>query len=58
VGGRDAGRFLLFAQQGDERGAGRVVAFADEWITFDSEWQNQVDVPPFWANLLAWLSGL
>lgn len=38
--------------------AGRVAVWGDEWITYDSEWQDldgqQVEL--FWLNLLKWLS--
>jgi hypothetical protein len=39
-------------------GAGRVFVWADEWITFDSEWTGHPDyqLERFWQNLLLWLS--
>jgi hypothetical protein len=41
-----------------EAGAGRVAVWGDEWITYDSEWQDVQDqqVELFWLNLLKWLS--
>jgi hypothetical protein len=37
---------------------GRVVVWGDEWITYDSEWQDVQDqqVELFWLNILKWLS--
>jgi hypothetical protein len=37
---------------------GRVVVWGDEWITYDSEWQDVEDqqVELFWLNILKWLS--
>lgn len=46
------------ALQVSEAGMGRVVVWGDEWITYDSEWQDlegqQVEL--FWLNILKWLS--
>lgn len=42
-------------------GKGRVFVFGDEWITFDSEWEQDDDAPieyqieRFWLNSLQWL---
>ena len=41
----------------EHHGAGRAFAWGDEWISFDSEWQGNPDVPRFWANILGWLAG-
>ena len=37
---------------------GRVVVWGDEWITYDSEWQDVEDqqIELFWLNILKWLS--
>jgi hypothetical protein len=37
---------------------GRVVVWGDEWITYDSEWEDVRDqqVELFWLNVLKWLS--
>lgn len=39
-------------------GEGKVVAWGDEWITKNSEWQNnkEYQVERFWQNLLSWLA--
>lgn len=46
------------ALQVNQVDAGRVAVWGDEWITYDSEWQDldgqQVEL--FWLNLLKWLS--
>jgi hypothetical protein len=37
---------------------GRIVVWGDEWITYDSEWQDVEDqqIELFWLNILKWLS--
>jgi hypothetical protein len=39
-------------------GEGHVVVWGDEWITYDSEWEDVEDqqVELFWLNILKWLS--
>lgn len=37
-------------------GDGRVFAWGDEWIQFDSEWSTMPEIQVFWANILTWLS--
>lgn len=41
-----------------ELGAGHVLVWGDEWISFDSEWVGHPDyqVERFWLNALKWLS--
>lgn len=41
-----------------QAGNGRVVVWGDEWITYDSEWEDVEDqqVELFWLNILKWLS--
>ena len=39
-----------------ERKAGKLFIFGDEWIEFDSEWQQIPQIKKFWANVLGWLS--
>lgn len=41
-----------------ETGSGRVVVWGDEWITYDSEWEDveEQQVELFWINILKWLS--
>jgi hypothetical protein len=41
-----------------EAASGRVAVWGDEWITYDSEWQDITDqqVELLWLNLLKWLS--
>ncbi len=38
--------------------SGHVLAWGDEWITYDSEWNQHPDyqVSQFWVNILNWLS--
>lgn len=49
------GQVALQVAQVDQ---GRVVVWGDEWITYDSEWQDVGDqqVELFWLNILKWLS--
>jgi hypothetical protein len=44
--------------KGREVGAGHLLVWGDEWITYDSEWKNHPDyqVPRFWVNMIRWLS--
>ena len=35
---------------------GKLYIFGDEWIEFDSEWQNIPEIKQLWVNILAWLS--
>jgi hypothetical protein len=46
------------ALQVKEVASGRVAVWGDEWITYDSEWQNIADqqVEQLWLNMLKWLS--
>ncbi len=55
VGRDDHGRAALVAHQVD---AGHVIVWGDEWITYDSEWQNDdgQQVELLWLNMLKWLS--
>jgi len=41
-----------------ERQDGKLFVFGDEWITFDSEWQQIPQIQQFWVNVLGWLSPL
>ena len=38
------------------RKGGKVFAFGDEWIQFDSEWQQMPEIKQLWVNILGWLS--
>jgi hypothetical protein len=51
----EAGHVVLKAQ---EVGAGHVLVWGDEWITFNSEWVGQSDyqVERFWVNMIKWSS--
>jgi len=46
------------ALQVGEFGAGRIVVWGDEWLTYDSEWVDITDqqVELFWLNIFKWLS--
>lgn len=35
---------------------GKLFLWGDEWIEFDSEWQNQPQIKQLWVNILAYLS--
>jgi len=39
-----------------ERGIGRVFAWGDEWVEFDSEWSTMPMIVGFWTNALGWLA--
>ena len=38
------------------RNAGKLFIFGDEWIEFDSEWQQIPEIQQLWVNILGWLS--
>ena len=38
-----------------ERVKGRVFVFGDEWVEFDSQWQNMPEIKQFWVQTLAYL---
>lgn len=52
------GRSDRVALQVVQASQGRVVVWGDEWITYDSEWEDVQDqqVELFWLNILKWLS--
>lgn len=39
-------------------GNGRVIVFGDEWVTYDSEWQDteEQQVELLWVNMIKWMS--
>jgi hypothetical protein len=51
-------RVALQATQPVDKQGVRVVTWGDEWITYDSLWQDTDDqqVEQLWQNMLAWLS--
>ncbi|MCB9703574.1 MAG: hypothetical protein H6711_16895 [Myxococcales bacterium] len=38
-----------------ERKAGRAFVFGDEWVEFDSQWQNIPQIKQFWVQTLKWI---
>jgi hypothetical protein len=38
------------------RNDGKLFIWGDEWIEFDSEWQNIPQIKQLWVNILAYLS--
>ncbi len=51
---------IMTLQQGpvgvvQERVKGRVFVFGDEWVEFDSQWQNMPEIKQFWVQTLAYL---
>jgi hypothetical protein len=37
------------------RGSGKVFAFGDEWVTYDSEWSAIPEIQQLWVNVFQWL---
>ena len=37
---------------------GHVIVFGDEWVTYDSEWEDTEDqqVELLWLNMIKWMS--
>lgn len=52
---REGGYDLLKVE---EAGSGHLIAFGDEWITYDSEWSNhpEYQVERLWVNMIKWLT--
>jgi hypothetical protein len=51
---REGGHVVAIAKS---HGSGKVFAWGDEWITYDSEWaQTNYQVEQFWLNLIHWLT--
>lgn len=38
------------------RELGRIYLWGDEWVQFDSEWQQMPEIKIFWQNALSWLT--
>ncbi|MEZ4383477.1 MAG: hypothetical protein R3A79_19260 [Nannocystaceae bacterium] len=38
-----------------ERMDGRAFVFGDEWVEFDSQWQNLPEIKQFWVQTLQWV---
>ncbi|MEZ4450232.1 MAG: DUF4350 domain-containing protein [Nannocystaceae bacterium] len=38
-----------------ERKNGRAFVFGDEWVEFDSQWQNMPEIKQFWVQTLKWI---
>ncbi|MEZ4450231.1 MAG: hypothetical protein R3B09_12210 [Nannocystaceae bacterium] len=38
-----------------ERKGGRAFVFGDEWVEFDSQWQNLPEIKLFWVQTLKWV---
>jgi hypothetical protein len=51
---------IMTLQQGpvgvvQERVKGRVFVFGDEWVEFESQWQNMPEIKQLWVQTLAYL---
>jgi hypothetical protein len=44
--------------RGNSLGAGKVLVWGDEWITYDSEWEGhpEYQLQRFWLNAIKWLT--
>jgi hypothetical protein len=38
-----------------ERNDGRAFVFGDEWVEFDSQWQNLPEIKQFWVQTIKWI---
>lgn len=47
---------MVPAAQAQERGAGKVFVWGDEWIEYDSEWAALPEITQLWTNLFEWLT--
>ncbi len=53
VGTLPGGQIAGMAQ---ERGAGKLFVWGDEWIEYDSEWESLPEINQLWVNIFAWIS--
>jgi hypothetical protein len=44
------------AAQAQERGAGKVFVWGDEWIEYDSEWAALPEITQLWVNIFEWIT--
>lgn len=47
---------MVPAAQAQERGAGKVFVWGDEWIEYDSEWAALPEITLLWTNIFEWLT--
>lgn len=47
---------MIPAAQAQERGAGKVFVWGDEWIEYDSEWAALPEITQLWTNVFDWLT--
>jgi hypothetical protein len=47
---------MIPAAQAQERGAGKVFVWGDEWIEYDSEWAALPEITLLWTNIFEWLT--
>jgi hypothetical protein len=47
---------MVPAAQAQERGAGKVFVWGDEWIEYDSEWAALPEIAQLWTNIFEWLT--
>lgn len=47
---------MVPAAQAQERGAGKVFVWGDEWIEYDSEWSALPEITQLWTNIFDWLT--
>jgi hypothetical protein len=47
---------MIPAAQAQERGAGKVFVWGDEWIEYDSEWSALPEITVLWTNIFEWLT--
>jgi hypothetical protein len=47
---------MIPAAQAQERGAGKVFVWGDEWIEYDSEWAALPEITQLWTNIFEWLT--
>lgn len=47
---------MVPAAQAQERGAGKVFMWGDEWIEYDSEWAALPEIAQLWTNIFEWLT--
>jgi len=44
------------AAMAQERGAGKLFVWGDEWIEYDSEWSSMPEITQLWVNIFEWIT--
>ncbi len=46
----------VVAGMAQERAAGKIFVWGDEWIEYDSEWESLPEITQLWVNIFEWIT--